>query len=63
MQPESGTLDMDKITVSIPQAVGTVATKGKGINFDGDYRLVSIPQAVGTVATCNVYPLQKWTRL
>ena len=37
------------VKVSIPQAVGTVATKKKFVAFI--VGLVSIPQAVGTVAT------------
>ena len=37
-------------SVSIPQAVGAVATDGQGISFD-DSDIVSIPQAVGAVAT------------
>ena len=35
--------------VSIPQAVGTVATGGKEKQYEKS--IVSIPQAVGTVAT------------
>ena len=37
--------------VSIPQAVGTVATVDAGENLLVYFTCVSIPQAVGTVAT------------
>ena len=48
MRPEK---EKEKVyTVSIPQAVGTVATRN-GKNLRCLFKLVSIPQAVGTVAT------------
>ena len=40
--------------VSIPQAVGVVATHGDYIEISGQLSMVSIPQAVGVVATCLV---------
>ena len=40
--------------VSIPQAVGTVATY-EVAEVNGELKAVSIPQAVGTVATWSVF--------
>ena len=40
------------LVVSIPQAVGTVAT-GRTVGIFTDWGEVSIPQAVGTVATIS----------
>ena len=45
--------DYDEDEVSIPQAVGTVAT-AEFFLMSGSYAGVSIPQAVGTVATLDV---------
>ena len=42
---------MCMVKVSIPQAVGTVATTYHNNLNHEEYFLVSIPQAVGTVAT------------
>ena len=44
--------------VSIPQAVGTVAT-GEVHVLSGQRGEVSIPQAVGTVATLQILDAQK----
>ena len=42
------------VSVSIPQAVSTVATDGKYCAVIPELSLVSIPQAVSTVATCFI---------
>ena len=42
------------IVVSIPQAVGTVATRDSYGEFNQLTNTVSIPQAVGTVATFSL---------